>query len=173
MVTQPIYTDVSGVLGRKIPLYIAFFLFSVGSIVFALADTMSLVLGGRILQGLRRGRIGCSRRSHPGRPDHTQRVPAISWSLLVGDGRRRYIWTSDRSRTERGCLLLIDRVDQPPIGAVAFSLSFFFLRLRPIDQSFGSKLRRLDWIDMFLFAVVSTAFSLPLSWAGSIYPWSS
>lgn len=60
-----------------------------------------------------------------------------------------------------------------PIVAVAFGLSFFFLRLRPIDQSFRSKLHRLDWIGMFLFAVGSTAFSLPLSWAGSMYPWSS
>lgn len=60
-----------------------------------------------------------------------------------------------------------------PIVALGFGLSFFFLRLRPIEQSFRSKLLRLDWIGMLLFALGSTAFSLPLSWAGSIYSWSS
>ena len=60
-----------------------------------------------------------------------------------------------------------------PIVALGSGLSFFFLRLRPIEQSFRSKLLRLDWIGMLLFAVGSTAFSLPLSWAGSIYSWSS
>ncbi|CAO1601818.1 hypothetical protein XANCAGTX0491_005455 [Xanthoria calcicola] len=52
VVTQPIYTNLSDVLGRKIPLNIAFFLFFLGSIVFAVANSMSIVLGGRILQGL-------------------------------------------------------------------------------------------------------------------------
>ena len=60
-----------------------------------------------------------------------------------------------------------------PIVVLGFGLSFFFLRLRPIEQSLSSKLLRLDWIGMLVFALGSTAFSLPLSWAGSIYSWSS
>ena len=43
----------------------------------------------------------------------------------------------------------------------------------PIDSSFRSKLRRLDWIGMLLFTIGSTSFALPLSWAGAMYPWLS
>lgn len=60
-----------------------------------------------------------------------------------------------------------------PIIAIGVVLTFFFLRLRPIESSLRSKLRRLDWTGMLLFAIGSTTFSLPLSWAGAMYPWSS
>lgn len=52
MVTQPIYTSVSDVVGRKPPLYAAFVLFAVGSVVFAVAQSMAIVILGRVLQGL-------------------------------------------------------------------------------------------------------------------------
>ena len=60
-----------------------------------------------------------------------------------------------------------------PIIVVGVVLAFFFLHLRPIDSAFGSKLRRLDWIGMLLFTIGGIAFALPLSWAGSMYPWST
>lgn len=60
-----------------------------------------------------------------------------------------------------------------PIIVVGVVLTFFFLHLRPIDSAFRSKLRRLDWIGMLLFTIGGTTFALPLSWAGSVYPWSS
>ena len=60
-----------------------------------------------------------------------------------------------------------------PLIAVALPLSFFFLRLRPINTTFGERLRMLDWIGIFLFATGSTLVALPMSWAGSMYPWSS
>ena len=59
------------------------------------------------------------------------------------------------------------------IVVVGVVLAFFFLHLRPVDASFGSKLRRLDWIGTSLFTTGGTTFALPLSWAGSMYPWSS
>ena len=60
-----------------------------------------------------------------------------------------------------------------PIIVIGVVLAFFFLHLRPIDSSFCSKLRRLDWIGMLLFTIGSTTFALPLSWAGAMYSWSS
>lgn len=60
-----------------------------------------------------------------------------------------------------------------PLLGVAFPLFVFFLRLRPLEASLGSKLRRLDWIGILLFLVGCTVFILPISWAGSLYPWSS
>ena len=51
-VTQPIYASASDIVGRKGPLYIAMFLFTVGCILFASAKNMPTVIGGRVLQGL-------------------------------------------------------------------------------------------------------------------------
>ncbi|KAF4625550.1 hypothetical protein G7Y89_g12615 [Cudoniella acicularis] len=52
VVVQPIYTSVSDILGRKLPLYAAFFLFATGSIVFSVAHSMPIVILGRVLQDL-------------------------------------------------------------------------------------------------------------------------
>ena len=52
MVTQPIYTSVSDALGRKVPLYAAFLLFTIGAVVFATAQDMAVLILGRVLQGL-------------------------------------------------------------------------------------------------------------------------
>lgn len=60
-----------------------------------------------------------------------------------------------------------------PIIVVGVVLTFFFLHLRPIDSAFRSNLQRLDWIGMLLFTIGAITFALPLSWAGSMYPWSS
>jgi hypothetical protein len=60
-----------------------------------------------------------------------------------------------------------------PLTGVGFFLVFFFLRLRPLEGSFLSKIRRLDGLGMVLFTIGCAAFVLPLSWAGSLYAWGS
>ena len=56
-VAQPTYVSVSDVLGRKGVLYVAMVLFALGSIVFAIAETMSIVILGRAIQGIGGGGI--------------------------------------------------------------------------------------------------------------------
>jgi MFS family permease len=60
-----------------------------------------------------------------------------------------------------------------PLGVTGLLLFFFSLRLKPIETTLAFKLARLDWTGMVLFLVGSTLFSLPLSWAGALYPWAS
>lgn len=55
VVTQPLYTTMSDVLGRNVPLYASFVLFIVGSVIFALAQSMAVLILGRIFQGLGAG----------------------------------------------------------------------------------------------------------------------
>lgn len=52
VVVQPVYTSTSDVLGRKIPLYTAFVLSFIGSLIFTLAPNMVIVILGRTVQGL-------------------------------------------------------------------------------------------------------------------------
>lgn len=173
VITQPIYITISDVLGRKIPLYAAFLFFFVGSIVFGVAKNMPVLIVGRMLQGLGGG--GLDVLSEIILTDITSlkerplflglyALPMAGGGVcgpLIGAAFSEFVdwrWI--------GWINL-------PIIAVGFLLAFFFLHLRPIDSSFRSKLRRLDWIGMLLFTIGSTTFALPLSWAGAMYPWSS
>lgn len=173
VITQPIYITISDVLGRKIPLYAAFLFFFVGSIVFGVAKNMPVLIVGRMLQGLGGG--GLDVLSEIILTDITSlkerplflglyALPMAGGGVcgpLIGAAFSEFVdwrWI--------GWINL-------PIIAVGVLLAFFFLHLRPIDSSFRSKLRRLDWIGMLLFTIGSTTFALPLSWAGAMYPWSS
>ena len=173
VVTQPIYITVSDALGRKLPLYVAFLLFFVGSIVFGVAHKMPVLIVGRILQGLGGGGLDVLSEiiladitSLKERPLYLglYALPMAGGGVcgpIIGAAFSEFVnwrWI--------GWINL-------PIVAVGFLLAFFFLHLRPIDSSFQSKLRSLDWTGMLLFMIGSTTFALPISWAGAMYPWSS
>ena len=173
VVTQPIYITVSDALGRKLPLYVAFLLFFVGSIVFGVAHKMPVLIVGRILQGLGGGGLDVLSEiiladitSLKERPLYLglYALPMAGGGVcgpIIGAAFSEFVnwrWI--------GWINL-------PIVAVGFLLAFFFLHLRPIDSTFQSKLRSLDWTGMLLFMIGSTTFALPISWAGAMYPWSS
>lgn len=52
LAVMPIIMSLSDVLGRKIPLYASFIIFITGSIVFAVANSMGILILGRVMQGL-------------------------------------------------------------------------------------------------------------------------
>lgn len=52
VVTLPLYASASDVLGRKIPLYTSFVFAVTGSVLFATARSMEMVIVGRLIQGL-------------------------------------------------------------------------------------------------------------------------
>lgn len=60
-----------------------------------------------------------------------------------------------------------------PLNFAGFLLAVFCLRLRPLEGSFLSKVRRLDLAGMGLFTIECALFVLPLSWAESMYAWGS
>ncbi|KAJ4301864.1 hypothetical protein N0V90_003960 [Kalmusia sp. IMI 367209] len=172
-VVQPIYVTVSDVLGRRIPLFTGLTLFSIGAVVFAMAGNMNTVIAGRILQGLGGGGL-----------DVLSEVIVTDMTTL----KERPLWI--------GLLTIpmaIGTILGPIVGAllseyaswrwlgwynlpfvgIAATCAYFFLSLRHIDDSLGSKLRRLDWTGMLLFAIGAILFTLPLSWASAMYPWHS
>ncbi|KAH8899581.1 MFS general substrate transporter [Thozetella sp. PMI_491] len=172
-VTQPIYASISDIIGRKLPLYGSMILFAIGSILFAVAKNMSTVIVGRLLQGLGGGGMDVlegiiisditTLKERPlylgliGIPIATGSIlgPIVGGLFAQFAGWRWIGW-----------------VNLPFVGS-AMVMTFLFLHLRPIDMSFKAKLRRIDWGGMLLFAVGASALSLPLSWANSLYPWSS
>ena len=172
-IVQPIYASVSDILGRKPPLYFAFVLFGIGSIVFATAPTMRVAILGRVLQGMGGGGL-----------DVLSEVIVADITTL----KERALWIGLLSiPMATGCILgpvigavfseyatwrWIGWINLPIIG-IALPLAIFFMRLKPMEDDLKTKLSNIDWIGISLFTVGSTLFVVPLSWAGAMYPWGS
>ena len=172
-ITQPIYVSVSDVLGRKMPLYASMLLFAMGAIIFATAKSMGVMIAGRLIQGLGAGGLDVLEEiiladitSLKERPLY---IGLIGVSISIGSITGPIIGALFSEFVD---WRWIGWINLPIVGST-FVLTFFFLNLRPIEMTFGTKLRRLDWIGMLLFAVGATAVALPLSWASALYPWSS
>ncbi|KAL0940066.1 uncharacterized protein CTRU02_206676 [Colletotrichum truncatum] len=173
IVIQPLYAALSDVIGRKPCLFAAYAFFFAGSIVFSLARNMGGVIAGRVLQGLGGG--GLDVLSEIIVTDMTtlkersmylglMAIPTALGSILgptVGG-----LFSSLVTWRWLGWINL-------PFLGISFTLTVFFLRLRPLEHSRLSQLRQLDWVGMPLFTAGTVLFSLPLSWAGNLYDWGS
>ncbi|KAI1400273.1 MFS general substrate transporter [Hypoxylon fuscum] len=173
VVSQPLYTSISDVFGRKPPLYVAFVLFLAGSLTFSLARNMAAIIAGRIIQGLGGGGLDVlgeiivsDMTTLKERPVYLgiMALPIALGSILgptVGALFSDFVtWR------------WIGWINLPLLG-VACPLLLFFLRLRSLGSSLEAKMKRLDWGGMSMFAVGCTVFILPLSWADALYPWNS
>lgn len=170
---MPIITSLSNVLGRKIPLYASFVVFMAGSIAFALANDMPTLIVGRTLQGLGGG--GLDVLGEVILSDITSlkeralyfglfSIPMAGGAIcgpIVGGALAEYA-----SWRWIGWINL-------PIGFFGLVLFVLFFRLKTLEMGLAAKLASLDWAGMAFFVAGSTLFSLPLSWAGALYPWSS
>ncbi|KAI0008840.1 MFS general substrate transporter [Xylariaceae sp. FL0662B] len=173
VVTQPLYVSASDVIGRKPLLDAAFLFFFVGSIVFATAHSMAVVIVGRLVQGLGGGGLDvlnevliCDITTLKERPlwIGLLSVPLAAGSILGPVLGALF--------TQYASWRYIGWINLPLVG-ISFGLAAYALRLKSLEGSLLTRLRRLDWIGMLLFTVGSAAFALPLSWGGALYPWAS
>lgn len=172
-VVQPIYTSISDIVGRKLPLYAAFFLFGLGSIVFAVAQSLPIVILGRAVQGLGCGGIDVlneviiadittlkERAFYIGMMSIPMALGTVLGPVLGAAFSDYVTWR------------WIGWINLPLIG-VCLPLTVFFLRLNPMPDTFREQLLRVDWSGIGLFTAGAVLFTLPLSWAGAMYPWQS
>ncbi|TGO76194.1 hypothetical protein BELL_0169g00140 [Botrytis elliptica] len=175
LVMQPLWASISDVFGRKPSFYICMAFFFIGSIVFALAKDMNTIIVGRVLQGFGGGGIDVlveiilsdittfkERSFHLG----LMAIPNAVGNILgpsIGA-----IFSNYASWRWIGWVNL-------PILGISAPLIVFFLRLRPVelDEKLSANLKKLDWFGMMLVVTGITIFVLPLSWAGSLFPWKS
>lgn len=173
VVSLPTYASASDVLGRKIPLYTSHFLFLVGSIVFATANSMPVVIIGRLVQGLGGGGLDVLNEilivditTLEERPLYIglMAVPMAAGTIagpIIGAGFSEYVsWR------------WIGWINVPLVG-VDIALAAIFLRLKKLDEPLQARFARLDWAGSLLFTIGAAAFVLPLSWADNLFPWSS
>lgn len=164
---------VSDVFGRKQALYVSMVLFVAGTIVFATAQNMGVLVAGRLVQGLGAGGLDVLEEIILADITTLKERPLYLGLLAIA------IALGTITGPIIGALLS-DRVDwrwigwiNLPVVGVAFLLSLIFLNLQPVPMGFLAKVRRLDGIGILLFVAGAAATSLPLSWAGSLYPWGS
>ncbi|KAH7095317.1 major facilitator superfamily domain-containing protein [Paraphoma chrysanthemicola] len=172
-VAQPIYTSISEVFGRKSPLYSSFAWFILGSIVFAIAKSMPVLIVGRIFQGIGAGGL-----------DVLGEIILVDMTTL----KERPLYLGLFAIPMAGGVILGPIIGalcteyagwrwlgwiNLPISTFNLVLIAIFMRLKPIEGTLQTKFRRVDWLGMTLFAIGCTAFACPLSWAGAIYPWKS
>ncbi|KAF1961793.1 MFS general substrate transporter [Byssothecium circinans] len=173
VISQPVYASVSDVLGRKPPFYTGFAIFFIGSIVFAVAKSMPVLIVGRLLQGLGGGGLDVLSEVILADITTLQERPLYLGLLalpMAGGGVCGPIVGA--ALTEYVTWRWIGWINLP-LCALGFFLTVFCLHLQPLDEPLRGRFRRLDWLGFVGFAVGSTAFALPLSWAGVLYPWSS
>ncbi|KAF7884642.1 uncharacterized protein EAF02_004978 [Botrytis sinoallii] len=147
LVMQPLWASISDIFGRKPSFYICMAFFFIGSIVFALAKDMNTIIERSFYLGLM------------AIPNAVGNIlgPSIG-AILSNYASWRWIgWVN------------------LPILGISAPLIVFFLRLRPVelDEKLSANLKKLDWIGMMLVVTGITIFVLPLSWAGSLFPWKS
>ncbi|KAJ5188290.1 hypothetical protein N7472_007304 [Penicillium cf. griseofulvum] len=175
LVMQPVWASISNEFGRKPPLYISIGLFFIGSIVFATAQNMGTIIVGRVLQGLGGGGID------------------VLVQVILAD-----MTTLEERSTYLGLMAIpsaVGNIMGPTVGAlfstyaswrwigwinlpwlgIGTPLVIIFLKLRPIplDSTLVGNLKRLDWIGIALLIIGISILVIPMSWAGSLYPWPS
>ncbi|KAM0297585.1 hypothetical protein ACHAPM_009317 [Fusarium culmorum] len=155
-VVQPPIASLSHIFGRRPALLASVTIFAGGSIMAALAKNVSVLLGGRTLQGLGSGGI-------------LALTYVIATNLAIGSILGPLIG---------GALV---EVSWPwlfwinlPFCGVAYIMIPITMRIkRKEDASVNTKIKEFDWIGTIIFVASLTSFLIPLSWGGIMYDWSN
>jgi len=172
-VFQPIYAAFSHIFGRKNVTLLAVVFFLTGTIIAATSVNMTLMLVGRTIQGIGGGGIIALanviltdlvplryRGNWVGILGAMWAIGSVSGPVVGGTLAHPYTWE------------WIFWLNVPFIFT-SFIMVFFFIRLKPLSIPFKTKLQRVDWVGSVIFVASTTAILVPLTWGGTMYPWTS
>ncbi|OKL60771.1 hypothetical protein UA08_04445 [Talaromyces atroroseus] len=171
---QPLYGQLANVFGRRWPTIVATAAFTLGSGICGGADNIAMLIAGRAVQGIGAGGINVL-------------VELIVCDLLPLRERGNYlalIFGLIAIGTALGPLfggLIVQHTTwrwvfylNLPVGGFALVLLILFLRVKyQKETTLATKLGSIDCLGdtIFVGSIVSTLIAL--SWAGTLYPWSS
>ncbi|KAM0557744.1 hypothetical protein ACHAO7_002061 [Fusarium culmorum] len=172
-VFQPPIASLSHIFGRRPALLASVTIFAGGSIMAALAKNVSVLLGGRTLQGLGSGGIlaltyviATNLVSLRERGKWFGLI-SLNWAIgsilgpLIGGALVEVSWP---------WLFWINL----PFCGVAYIMIPITMRIkRKEDASVNTKIKEFDWIGTIIFVASLTSFLIPLSWGGIMYDWSN
>ncbi|KAL3472597.1 major facilitator superfamily domain-containing protein [Aspergillus californicus] len=171
-VFQPAFNMCSDLFGRKWTLFSAVVAFTVGAVMAAVAENLTVLLAGRCIQGIGGGGILALTEVLiadliPLRErGKWMSIRALTWSLgtvlgpIIGGALAESAWR------------WIFWINLPFCGLGLLSIPVF-LNLRHEIVSLKETLRAVDYLGCVLFTASLTAFLVPLSWGGVMYPWDS
>jgi MFS family permease len=163
----------SDIFGRQELVLVSLLFFTVGSVVCGVANTFTVLLAGRCVQGIGGGGIiTMSQVIFADIIPLRQRpkwfaIVLGAWALgsvlgpLVGGLFVQYV-------TWRWTFYI-----NLPFCGIGFVMVPLFVKLRTEKTSLKSKLLRVDWLGGFLFIGSLTSFLIAVSWGGVQFAWSS
>ncbi|CAD6445510.1 d6134ba7-fb2d-4805-85f3-4c175fa7df22 [Sclerotinia trifoliorum] len=171
-VSQPVIAGLSHVFGRKELLLGSALTFGIGSIFAAVANSFTLMLVGRSIQGIGGGGI-----LSLGEILITDLVPLTVRGAYFG-----YM----------GSIWAFGSVGGPLMGAFAEDVSWrwifwinipiivsgaiaiiLFLKIRRTTGNLAAKIKRFDWFGSAIFISSTISFLIPITWGGVMYAWDS
>ncbi|KXT03828.1 hypothetical protein AC578_8920 [Pseudocercospora eumusae] len=168
-----LWVSLSQCFGRRPVLVITLLIFALGAILAALAQGWTLLLAGRVVQGVGGGGfVGLT--------------TVIITDLVPLRERGQYyalissVWALGSTAgpilggalADAGAWRWIFWINLPIVGLGLIGIVIFLklnFRRRPLKE----KLKELDYLGAFLFITSITSFLIPVTWGGTQYPWSS
>ncbi|KAF2095591.1 major facilitator superfamily protein [Rhizodiscina lignyota] len=171
---QPLYGQLSNVFGRRWPMIIATAIYTFGSGICGGANNIGMLIAGRVLQGIGAAGINVL-------------MEIIICDLVPMRERGTYlaiIFGVIALGTALGPLfggLIVQHSSwrwifylNLPIGGLALVLLYLFLNVNYIkEMTLSTRLAMIDWFGNVIFVLSVCSILISLSWAGSIYEWSS
>jgi EmrB/QacA subfamily drug resistance transporter len=167
-VTVPLYGKLSDIYGRRPFFILGIALFSTGSIISGLAESMGMLIAGRAIQGLGAGGLiplaiaVIGDIIPPRRRGKWQGILGAVFAASSVLGPATGGWLTDNA-SWRWCFFV-----NLPLAAVALTVVWFGFVRRPRHEEHS-----IDYVGAVLLAGGSTAGLLGAVWGGTEYPWSS
>ncbi|KAF8512803.1 iron permease [Gautieria morchelliformis] len=161
------------IFGRK-PILLAFIVFfAIGSAISGAAQSMSMLIAGRAIQGFGGGGcISCTEIIYADIVPLPERgkflgVTASVWAFACGIGP--LIGGALANSGSWRWLFLLNL----PLCAVSTILVFIFFHVHTPKDSFRSKIGRMDWFGNAIIICSTTSVMIGLTWGGLRFPWTS
>ncbi|KAH8689832.1 major facilitator superfamily protein [Talaromyces proteolyticus] len=172
--TQPLFGQLSNVFGRRWPTIIATAAFILGSGICGGADNIATLIAGRAIQGIGAGGINvmveiivCDLLPLRERGNY---LALIFGLIAVGTALGPFFGGLIVQHTTWRWVFYLNL----PVGGFALVLLVLFLRVKyQKETALATKLGRIDCLGDAIFAGSIVSTLIALSWAGTLYPWSS
>ncbi|EME47767.1 hypothetical protein DOTSEDRAFT_123417 [Dothistroma septosporum NZE10] len=172
-VVQPLMAALADVFGRRSVIFTAMVLFTLGSIVCAVANNVDVMLAGRVIQGIGGGGILSLNLIIisdlvPLR-FRGKYISLLQFCVSVGFNIAPIIGSLLVKHTTWRCLFYINL----PFCAIGLAIIPFVLRYQRPESTINDKISRIDWTGSTMFIIGVTTFLVGITWGGTQFAWDS